>query len=93
MLFGIVFVGKSVAIGDEAFTRVDATHWTLDLRPLVGAAWADCKEACLFSTAGVLDSSNALALYVTSNGSPWEYRGCVTTARPSDVLNLMVKKT
>jgi|AntAceMinimDraft_12_1070368.scaffolds.fasta_scaffold73468_1 hypothetical protein len=31
MLFGVVFVKKSFVIGSDAFTRVDPTHWTLDV--------------------------------------------------------------
>jgi hypothetical protein len=50
-VFGAVFVRKSFVIPSTAFTRVDRTHWTLDMRQCVGdASYADVRDVCLFIT-------------------------------------------
>ena len=70
-VFGVVFVRKSFAIGSDAFTRVDQTHWTLDLQRFVGATgnYADVRDVCLFiPDANLLDNNSALVLYVQAGG-------------------------
>ncbi len=87
MLFGIIFVRRSFVIGSEAFTQVDATHWVLDLTQLVGAAFADVRDVCLFVPGGgLLPPDAGLALHVRAGNSDWEYRGAVSNATPSDVF-------
>lgn len=91
MLFGAVFVKKSFVIPSTSFHRADATHWTLDMRACVGDRQSvhDVRDVCLFiPDANLLDASSALALYVQAGDSPWEYRGCVSNANPSEVFPL-----
>ena len=91
MIFGAVFVRKSFVIPSTSFTQTDATHWTLDLRQCVGAnaSHHDVRDVCLFiPDANLLDGNSALALYVQAGNSPWEYRGCVSNASPSEVFPL-----
>lgn len=89
MLFGVVFVRKSFVIGSETFTRADHTHWTLDVSSTAGGAYHDVRDVCLFIPEGnLLDNNSALVLYVQAGSSPWEYRGCVSNASPSEVFPL-----
>ena len=89
MLFGAVFVRKSFVISSDSFARADATHWTLDLAPLLQGAYHEVRDVCLFiPNANLLDNNSALALYVQAGNSPWEYRGCVSNVQPSEVFPL-----
>ena len=87
MLFGIIFVRRSFVIPSDAFTQVDATHWTLDVSALCGGAHADVRDVCLFVPgAGLLPPGAGLALHVQAGDSGWEYRGAVCDATPSEVF-------
>jgi hypothetical protein len=92
MLFGIIFVRRSFVISSDAFTRVDATHWTLDLSALLaaggaGAHHADVRDVCLFVPGGgLLPDDAGLSLHVQAGSSGWEYRGAVSNAVPSEVF-------
>jgi len=89
MLFGAVFVRKSFVISSDSFARADATHWTLDLAPLLQGAYHEVRDVCLFiPNANLLDNNSALVLYVQAGNSPWEYRGCVSNVQPSEVFPL-----
>mmetsp|Transcript_13417 Transcript_13417/g.21903 ORF Transcript_13417/g.21903 Transcript_13417/m.21903 type:complete len:189 (-) Transcript_13417:47-613(-) len=89
MLFGVVFVKKSFVIGSDAFTRVDPTHWTLDVGRTAGASYHDVRDVCLFIPEGnLLDNSSCLVVYVQAGNSTWEYRGSVSNAAPSEVFPL-----
>ena len=90
MVFGAVFVRRSFVIPSTAMVKVDNTHWTLDMRQIVGgASYGDVRDVCLFITEGnLLDDNSALALYVQAGTSDWEYRGCVRNALPSEVFSM-----
>jgi hypothetical protein len=87
MLFGIIFVRRSFVISSDRFTQVDATHWVLDLAALVGPAFVDVRDVCLFvPDGGLLPPDAGLSLHVRAGAGDWEYRGCVSNATPSDVF-------
>lgn len=89
MLFGCCFLKRSFVLTSNDFQQVDATHWVLDLRQLVGQNFHEVRDVCLFLPNGsVVDGNSALSLYVQAGGSPWEYRGCVCLPRPSEVFPL-----
>ncbi|GBG65915.1 hypothetical protein CBR_g54208 [Chara braunii] len=89
-MFGVVFPGKSSALDASRFMQVDPTHWLLDLNGLVGTAYEQIAEMCIFLVNEVvLPADAALAVYVQAPGSSWEYRGAVSNARPSAVLPLV----
>ena len=48
MLFGLCFLKRSYVLTSENLIRVDATHWTLDLRSLVGPSFHEVRDVCLF---------------------------------------------
>jgi len=74
---------------ETSFTRVDVTHWVLDVCTTISPQYQDLKEACLFLTQpGILDPSMAVELYVRCGNGEWIYRGCVHCAHPSETLPL-----
>lgn len=78
---------KAVAITSDGFQQTDATHWTLDVGALAGAAWHACRDVCLFLAPGaVLPDGAGLAVHVQSGSSAWEFRGYISNAQPSEVL-------
>ena len=86
-LFGLVFVGKSFPVDASQVAQISQTNWVLDVTQSVTPAFTDLKEICLFlSSPASLDQSCALGLYVSCAGGDWQYRGCVTVCRPSDVF-------
>ena len=86
-LFGLVFVGKSFPVDASQVAQISQTNWVLDVTQSVTPAYTDLKEICLFlSSPASLDQSCALGLYVSCAGGDWQYRGCVTASRPSDVF-------
>ncbi|GBG65914.1 hypothetical protein CBR_g54207 [Chara braunii] len=88
-MFGVVFPGKSSVLDATRFVQVDQAHWVLDLNSLVGPAYEQIIEICIFLPNGtLLPADAALAVYVKAPGSSWEYRGAVSNARPSAVLPL-----
>ena len=87
-LFGLVFVGKSFPVDASQVAQISQTNWVLDVTQSVTPAYTDLKEICLFlSSPASLDQSCALGLYVSCGGGDWQYRGCVTVCRPSDVFS------
>ena len=87
-LFGLVFVGKSFPVDASQVAQISQTNWVLDVTQSVTPAFTDLKEICLFlSSPASLDQSCALGLYVSCAGGDWQYRGCVTVCRPSDVFS------
>lgn len=88
-LFGSFFIGNSYPIFENNFTRIDATHWVFDVCTTVAPNFWDLREISLFLTApNSLDPNIALALYVKSGTSDWQYRGCVHNGHPSEVMPL-----
>ena len=86
-LFGLVFVGKSFPVDASQVAQISQTNWVLDVTQSVTPVYTDLKEICLFlSSPASLDQSCALGLYVSCAGGDWQYRGCVTASRPSDVF-------
>mmetsp|Transcript_47456 Transcript_47456/g.121129 ORF Transcript_47456/g.121129 Transcript_47456/m.121129 type:complete len:185 (+) Transcript_47456:361-915(+) len=91
-IFGVFFVGKSFPVTDANFTRVDNTHWVLDVT-VVNPAYEELKEVALFLTApGAMDPQFGVGLYVSVGGSEWSYRGYVGSAHPSEVMPLQWPK-
>ncbi|KAF5828444.1 hypothetical protein DUNSADRAFT_17594 [Dunaliella salina] len=89
-LFGVVFVGKSFPIPEQAWTRIDATHWVLDVCTQVLPTYWELKELTLFLTQpNILDPSLALGLYLKiGNSNEWLYRGCVHQGHPAELVPL-----
>jgi len=49
--------------------------------------YGDLKEVCLYLSAPqALDPNAALGVYVSCGGTDWQYRGCISSGRPSDVF-------
>ena len=88
-MFGLVFVGQSFPIDASQLLQASPTNWVLDVGKLVNPNFALLKEVCLFlGNAAALDGSAGIGLYVSVGGTDWQYRGCVTLRRPSDVFPL-----
>ncbi|CAL8460555.1 g84 [Coccomyxa elongata] len=87
-LFGIFFVGASFPIADTSFTRVDPTHWVLDIGAAVTPDHTSLKEVALFLTQPqILPPDSAMGLYIAV-GNGWQWRGYVSNSHPSEVLPL-----
>lgn len=85
--FGVVFAGQSFPINSSAFVQTDPTHWVLDVTSMVNPNFLLLKEVCFFLLApNSLDANAALGLYVATDSSDWQYRGCVSNGKPSDVF-------
>lgn len=88
-MFGVLFPNRSFPMDISSFAHIDTFHWILDMNTLVGDAYEEVKEVCIFLLNGVtLPADKALAVYVQSPGSPFRFCGAVTLARPSAVLAL-----
>jgi hypothetical protein len=81
-VFAVFFAERSPAIPDSAFSRVDATHWVLDVPPAAAAA-RDIGLTLLAPNALAPDA--ALGLYVSVGGKDWAWRGYVSNDRPSEI--------
>eukprot|EP00250_Pteridium_aquilinum_P018228 c23995_g1_i1 orf=231-1013(+) len=89
-LFGVLFPSRSYPLDVSNFTQMDQTHWVLDMSIFVGESYDEVKDICIF----LLDEfcippEKALALYVQSPGSHFQYCGAVCKACPSAVLSLL----
>ncbi|CAN0897402.1 Protein Hikeshi [Linum grandiflorum] len=88
-MFGVVFPNRSFPLDIAAFSQIDTLHWILDMNTFVGEAYDDIREVCIFLLNNfTLPPDKALAVYVQSPGSAFQYCGAVTIARPSAVLSL-----
>lgn len=87
MLFGVLFLKRTILVPVSAFVQVDATHWTLDvstLAALVGG-YGEVKDVVLvLGSPGLLPPGAGLALHVQAGASGWEYRGAVCDTTPSE---------
>ncbi|CAI0548283.1 unnamed protein product [Linum tenue] len=88
-MFGVVFPNRSFPLDIAAFSQIDTFHWILDMNTFVGEAYDQIREVCVFLLNNfTLPPDKALAVYVQSPGSAFQYCGAVTIARPSAVLSL-----
>lgn len=86
-LFGVNFVGNSFPVFEPALTRVDQTHWVLDVCTSVLHNYWELKELMVFLVQpGMLPPDMALGVYVKTGLSEWVYRGCVHAGHPSEVM-------
>ncbi|KAI5073260.1 hypothetical protein GOP47_0011273 [Adiantum capillus-veneris] len=89
-MFGVLFPGRSFPMDASSFAQIDSTHWVLDMNLFVGEAYDQVKEMCLFLLNEYsLPPEKALAVYVQSPGSAFQYCGAVQRACPSAVLPLL----
>ncbi|MCO5572129.1 hypothetical protein L7F22_025880 [Adiantum nelumboides] len=89
-MFGVLFPGRSFPMDATSFAQIDSTHWVLDMNLFVGEAFDQVKEMCIFLlNEFALPPEKALAVYVQSPGSPFQYCGAVQRACPSAVLPLL----
>ncbi|XP_050203996.1 protein OPI10 homolog [Mercurialis annua] len=88
-MFGVVFPNRSFPLDISAFSQIDTFHWVLDMNTFVGEAYDQIREICIFLLNNfTLPPDKALAVYIQSPGSPFQFCGAVTIARPSAVLSL-----
>ncbi|KAJ6402381.1 hypothetical protein OIU84_014469 [Salix udensis] len=88
-MFGVVFPDRSFPMDISAFSQIDTFHWILDMNTFVGEAYDQVREICIFLlNSFTLPPDKALAVYIQSPGSEFQFCGAVTTARPSAVLTL-----
>uniref|UniRef100_A0A2P2ISL5 Uncharacterized protein MANES_05G062600 n=1 Tax=Rhizophora mucronata TaxID=61149 RepID=A0A2P2ISL5_RHIMU len=88
-MFGVVFPNRSFPMDISAFSQIDTFHWILDMNTFVGEAYDQIREVCIFLINNfTLPPDKALAVYIQSPGSPFQYCGAVTVSRPSAVLSL-----
>ena len=59
--FGLCFPKASYVLTNEHLQQIDATHWTLDLRTLVGPEFHKVRDVCLFlaNAEGTVTSATA----------------------------------
>lgn len=89
-MFGVLFPARSFPMDASAFAQIDPTHWVLDMNHFVGEAYDQVKEMCIFLLNEFsLPPEKALAVYVQSPGSPFQYCGAVHRGCPSAVLSLL----
>ncbi|KAJ7297119.1 hypothetical protein O6H91_11G117200 [Diphasiastrum complanatum] len=92
-MFGVVFPNRSFPLDVASFTQIDSFHWVLDMNVFVGEAYDQVKDICIFLLNEFsLPPDKALAVYVQSPGSPFQYCGAVYSACPSAVLSLVWPK-
>lgn len=89
-MFGVLFPSRSFPMDASSFNQMDTTHWVLDMNLFVGEAYDQVKEICIFLLYEFsLPPEKALALYVQSPGSEYQYCGAIHRACPSAVLPLL----
>jgi len=89
-VFGVLFPNRSYPLDSSNFTQVDSQKWLLNMDIFVGEAYDQVTEMCiyLFDEASI-PPDKAVAVYVQSPGSTFQFRGGVTRACPSSVLALL----
>ncbi|KAG6485724.1 protein OPI10 homolog [Zingiber officinale] len=90
-MFGVVFPERSFPMDASAFAQIDPLHWILDMNSLVGDAYRDVRELCVFllpAAASSFPPGKALAVYFQPPGHPFLFCGAVHPARPSALLSL-----
>ncbi|XP_031491566.1 uncharacterized protein LOC116258531 [Nymphaea colorata] len=88
-MFGVLFPNRSFPLDMSSFTQIDTFHWILDMNSFVGEAYDQVKEMCIFLLNGLsLPPDKALAVYIQSPGSDFQYCGAVYAGCPSTVLPL-----
>ncbi|CAM6081851.1 unnamed protein product [Calypogeia fissa] len=89
-MFGVLFPNRSFPLDITTFLQVDDHRWLLDMNYFVGEAYDQVKDICIFLLNDqILPADKALAVYVQSPGSSFEYRGAVHNACPSAVIPLL----
>eukprot|EP00249_Psilotum_nudum_P015571 c25398_g1_i1 orf=846-1679(+) len=89
-MFGVLFPSRSFPMDASSFTQIDSTHWVMDMNVFVGEGYDQVKEMCLFLLNEFsLPPDKALAVYVQSPGSEFQYCGAVHRGCPSAVLALL----
>ncbi|ERN11037.1 uncharacterized protein LOC18439221 [Amborella trichopoda] len=88
-MFGVLFPNRSYPMDISSFAQIDTFHWILDMNTFVGEAYDQIREMCIFLLNGLsLPPDKALAVYIQSPGSAFEYCGAIYTGCPSAVLAL-----
>lgn len=89
-MFGVLFPTRSFPMDASSFNQIDTMHWILDMNHFVGEAYDQVKEICIFLLNEFsLPPEKALAVYVQSPGSQFQYCGAVHRVCPSAVLPLL----
>ncbi|KAG0579884.1 hypothetical protein M758_4G133200 [Ceratodon purpureus] len=89
-IFGVLFPNRSYPLDSSNFTQVGTQKWLLNMDIFVGEPYDQVTEMCiyLFNEASI-PSDKAVAVYVQSPGSAFQFRGGVTRSCPSSVLSLL----
>lgn len=88
--FGFLFPNRSYPMDASNCVQIDATHWVLDMSIFIGEEYRQVKEICVFLASEVgLPPEKALAVYVQSPGSQFQYCGAVDMRCPSAVFSLL----
>ncbi|EFJ06994.1 hypothetical protein SELMODRAFT_134406 [Selaginella moellendorffii] len=92
-MFGVVFPNRSFPMDAASFQQIDIAHWVLDMSVFLGEGYEEVKEMCIFLLNELsLPPEKALAVYVQSPGSQFQYCGAVHKACPSAVVTLLWPK-
>ncbi|XP_024387247.1 protein OPI10 homolog [Physcomitrium patens] len=89
-IFGVLFPNRSYPLDASNFTQVDTHKWLLNMDIFVGEPYDKVTEICIYLFhEESIPPDKAVAVYVQSPGSSFQFRGGVTRACPSSVLSLL----
>ncbi|EFJ29547.1 hypothetical protein SELMODRAFT_91593 [Selaginella moellendorffii] len=92
-IFGVVFPRHSYPIDAFSFKQLDSCRWCLDMAIFVGTSYEQVTEMCIFLfNQFVLPPEKALAVYVQSPGSAFQYCGGISNVCPSAMITLLWPK-
>ncbi|KAL2649970.1 hypothetical protein R1flu_018098 [Riccia fluitans] len=89
-VFGFLFPNRSFPLNATNCLQVNSHAWELDMTIFVGEAYTEVEEICIYLLSeSSLPADKAVAVYVQSPGSAFQYCGAVYQNCPSAVLALM----
>ncbi|KAL3701725.1 hypothetical protein R1sor_019747 [Riccia sorocarpa] len=89
-VFGFLFPNRSFPLNASNCSQVNSHAWELDMTIFVGEAYSEVDEMCIYLLSeSSLPADKAVAVYVQSPGSAFQYCGAVYQNCPSAVLTLM----
>lgn len=87
-MFAISFIGTSCLIHSTAFQQTGPNQFLFDISSSVGTNVDALKEVFLSLENPNLPADAALALYTSTGGGDFVFRGFVSNSHPSDVMPL-----
>ncbi|KAH8931677.1 hypothetical protein BDL97_19G034300 [Sphagnum fallax] len=89
-IFGVLFPNRSYPLDASNFSQVDSHHWLLDMDIFVGEAYDQVTEMCIYLLNELsIPPHKAVAVYIQSPYSTFQFRGAVYSSCPSAVLSLL----